>query len=676
MAAQPRQAQRRRVKQQELKVEEFGQCNGMETREQRDAIQKGDYSWLMNIQPVGRKTLRFLNGKGATLYTAPGGKLILWFNSYIIGTTYYFAVFLNDGTADQVAVIGGAVTHISATPGTFWSGTGQYPHFTGVAASGVLIVSPLGYWAWDGTTLYAAGAVAPSWVSGLTAPIIATGTTNGTAVVTALSTTIGLFVGMGASAADITAGQTILSIDSPTQITLSAVASGSHVGETITFSPQVYTGTTNGTAVITGLSSTVGLVIGMGASATDITAGQTIKSIDSGTQITLSAAASGSNTGETITFYWNMPSGVSGTAIEIYNATPWIVNGRTIIAAAPANGATFATSAGGVSLPVKDAYVQDGYSGLKQLDGFLYLFAHGAIDVISDVSTSGTPPSTTFLRVNVSPKIGTPWRDTIVQLPSSIAFANPTGCYEVSGGQARKISPSFDGIFENATYPVAASDPSGYHPSAFLVTLSEAVCYGLTLTINDPDTATAVHALGMWDGQRWFLATQETQPIIVGTQDSDSVSTGWGSDATTIYQMFAVGSLTLAKKAKSWFSAGQSGLTMRKMLERLYAQFGNFLTAQPIINVTVDTERLSVLCPAIVSTPGQLIFTGNNGVPIQFQNNSSVNINFVSSFYPLVVAGSAPGIVCVIFGLTFQSSMATLDIVSLTVGYIDYSRWE
>ena len=37
MAAQPRQAQRRRVKQQELKVEEFGQCNGMETREQRDA---------------------------------------------------------------------------------------------------------------------------------------------------------------------------------------------------------------------------------------------------------------------------------------------------------------------------------------------------------------------------------------------------------------------------------------------------------------------------------------------------------------------------------------------------------------------------------------------------------------------------------------------------------------
>ena len=112
------------------------------------------------------------------------------------------------------------------------------------------------------------------------------------------------------------------------------------------------------------------------------------------------------------------------------------------------------------------------------------------------------------------------------------------------------------------------------------------------------------------------------------------------------------------------------------MLERLYAQFGNFLTAQPIINVTVDTERLSVLCPAIVSTPGQLIFTGNNGVPIQFQNNSSVNINFVSSFYPLVVAGAAPGIVCVIFGLTFQSSMATLDIVSLTVGYIDYSRWE
>ncbi|HEY1684041.1 MAG TPA: autotransporter-associated beta strand repeat-containing protein [Tepidisphaeraceae bacterium] len=61
--------------------------------------------------------------------------------------------------------------------------------------------------------------------------------------------------------------------------------------------PASQTGdTTSGTAVVTGLSSTAGLVVGQAVSGTGIASGSTIKSIDSSSQITLSANATATNT--------------------------------------------------------------------------------------------------------------------------------------------------------------------------------------------------------------------------------------------------------------------------------------------------------------------------------------------------------------------------------------------
>jgi hypothetical protein len=667
-----RPARSARPKQQELKVEEFNAVQGMETREQRNAIQKGSYSWTMNIQPIGARTLRFMNGKGPTLYTAPGGLTILADGTCIIGTAFYAIVFLSDGSAEQVAIAGGATTAIGSAS-TFYGGSGAYPAFAAFGNSGIIIVSPLGYWAWDGTTLYAAGAEAPTWLSGETPTFQITGTaTNGQPTITAIASTAAIVVGDAWLGAGFVAGTYVTIINSATEVTVSNNFTGTTGTHTFTVNPLGYSGTaTNGSANITAMPSTTGIVVGQALfndSIAGFATGTTVTAIVSGTEITVSNEFTGITGAISFIVDWPMPSGIVGTAIEIYNASPWIVNGRTILASAPANGADFATSDGAVSLTVKDSYVQAGYTGLKQLDGFLYLIAASAVDVISDVQTSGSPASTTFLRVNVSPLIGSPWRDTIVALPSSIAFANATGCYEVAGGQAQKISDSADGIFENATFSA--------NPSACIVTLSETICYGLTLRIADPDTKTAANVLLMWDGKRWFLATQETQPTIVATQDDGSVLTGWGSDGTTLFSMFAVPSTNLTKKSKSWFAQGDSGITTRKMLKRIYAQFGNLPVEEPSLSLTIDTENLSVLCPSIVSTPLSLEFINNSGGIIQFQNNSGQDIFFSVAEYPLIVAGSAPGIICCIFALTLQSAMATLDIVGIAIGYIDYSRWE
>lgn len=538
-------APNKQLKQQTMEIEEFAVVQGMETREQRDAITPGFYSWLMNMQPIGKRTLRILDGKASTLYTAPGGDSILWYYTAIIGTTYYLIVFLTSGKADQVQISNGTVTHISTVANTFWNGTGEYPHAVSWGNKGILIVSTVSanaYWAWDGTTLYAASAAAPTWLY-----------------------------------------------------------------------PSGSTKTT-------------------------------------------------------------MPTGVSGTAVEIYSSMVWIINGLTIQASAPSVGTDFATSDGGVNLTVQDAYVQDGYSGLKALDGFLYLYAHGAVDVISDVQTSGSPATTTFLRVPISTSIGSPWRDSIVASPTSLISANTTGVYEVAGGNIRKVSDSLDGIFETATFPVAATDPSGFHPTSVMVTLNEVACYALTITVTDPDTNTAINGLALWDGKRWFLATQETQPVVVQRQDSDSVFSCWGSDRTTIYKMFNVASSTLSKKGKSWMTLGKLPINMYKSLERVYAQFANAPAGAPFTSFNIDTET-STFPTTALGTPGILTFINNSGATIQFQNNSSQDINF-TGIYPLIAGGNAGGIICLLFGLTFSTTTATLDIVGLAIGYTAYFRWE
>jgi hypothetical protein len=83
------------------------------------------------------------------------------------------------------------------------------------------------------------------------------------------------------------------------------VMQGGPIGQsmvaTYTFTTIPFTGnTTSGSTTITGVSSTVGLAVGLGLSGTGIPSGASIVSIGSGT-VTISAAATATNTGVTVT---------------------------------------------------------------------------------------------------------------------------------------------------------------------------------------------------------------------------------------------------------------------------------------------------------------------------------------------------------------------------------------
>ena len=193
---------------------------GINTKSPRMSIEDNECSWLENIFPIGKGNARTMWGKGSAVYTQGGGKTIVMLFYYNIGALPYGLVVLNDGTAIQFRTDTGATTTITSTVSAFYNG-GSLPGFAQYGSSGIVIVSPTtsnGYYAWDGTTLYSAGSTAPSWLSGLTSPLVYTGNTHTSITVDSMSSTTGLQVGMTVSGSGVQAGTTIASIVSATSI--------------------------------------------------------------------------------------------------------------------------------------------------------------------------------------------------------------------------------------------------------------------------------------------------------------------------------------------------------------------------------------------------------------------------------------------------------------------------
>ena len=122
--------------------------------------------WQENLIKTGEGCLRTLWDKGPALYTAPGGKTIIYYFFYNIGPTNYAAVFLSDGTAYSINSITGASTTISATANTFYnSGLSTQIPVCGQWGTTYLIIAnnfnQNNYWVWDGTLLYTAGSLSP-----------------------------------------------------------------------------------------------------------------------------------------------------------------------------------------------------------------------------------------------------------------------------------------------------------------------------------------------------------------------------------------------------------------------------------------------------------------------------------------------------------------------------------
>ena len=136
--------------------EDFGSLN---TKVPRPSVGDSEFFWTQNWMPIALGRLRTLYAEGSNLYSATGGKTIVYTYQYVLNSIPYWAVFLSDGTAVQVNGNTSAVTTISSVANTFYNPSTPtlLPACAQFQNKYLAIVNTLqqsNYWMWDGTSLF------------------------------------------------------------------------------------------------------------------------------------------------------------------------------------------------------------------------------------------------------------------------------------------------------------------------------------------------------------------------------------------------------------------------------------------------------------------------------------------------------------------------------------------
>jgi hypothetical protein len=268
-----------------------------------------------------------------------------------------------------------------------------------------------------------------------------------------------------------------------------------------------------------------------------------------------------------------MPQGgqnpISGIAIQVFKNRVWLVNKTFRYTTAAGSVSDFAASDGGVIAQNTDNDLVYQLYGLAQTSGFLYEFGDSSVNAISNptATTTNAVTTTQYTVTNIDPQIGTLWPDTIQSFGEAVVFASPLGIFAVYGGTIRKISTELDDMFVNMS-----GAPSGTQlPSAAIVILFGIKFYALAIFIFDPIQQQRRQLILLWDGQKFFVATQDaliTGLTTVNTGGTTNVYyTAYGqAGGTTIYRCFTRPSATLQKKLISKFYGGDSAQQYKQAL--------------------------------------------------------------------------------------------------------------
>jgi hypothetical protein len=367
-----------------------------------------------------------------------------------------------------------------------------------------------------------------------------------------------------------------------------------------------------------------------------------------------------------------MPNGISGTAIEIYQARVWIANGSLVFFSSPGDGASFSGSLGGGAFTSSDSFLKSAFGAIRQANGFLYLFGDSSINVVSNVQSSGSPIVTTFNNQNIDPQVGTSWPNSVAAFGRGLVFANQRGVFALFGGAAEKISDDLDGTFGAIQALLAGVTPTT-QPSAALVMLFSIRVYCLLIPVFDPLTGANRNVLATWDGKKWFMLSQDATLDFVATQEINSVLTGWGTDTKTLFRLFQTTTTTLNKIIQTKLWAGDAWLILKATM-RLYMQGqdnsggGYFLTGtlDQISDTGSDNTPFSLFSHVNI-----ISWFATGGAELQWTGAGGAELNFGAA--GLTVSGiDMPGSGAVI-GLTLQSTSPDFTIVALALLYKDQS---
>lgn len=355
-----------------------------------------------------------------------------------------------------------------------------------------------------------------------------------------------------------------------------------------------------------------------------------------------------------------MPFGIQGTALETYQSRVWVQEGEKISYTAPGSVTDFSTSNGGGSFSSTDSFLRVEFSQLVQSNGFLYLIADSSINAISGVSTSGTPPTTTFTNQNIDPEIGTPYGASVDVFSRNIVFANAYGAHVSYGGAVTKISRELDGFY--ASVPGFAGQP---------LSAAKAVIFGrkvwmVLVPVIDPVTAQQVNKLLVWDGRVWFVTSQDAALTFVAHQEINAVLTAYGTNGTEVFPLFQRPSDGFTKRIQTKL-VDRASYVLTKTMTRLFGlvSYGSF--ESPEIRVTIDNENSSAVANAAFS-PNALTWTNDFGQTMTWTNDTGQTLEWFSASNSIsVLEPTAVGQAGVMGGLTIETESSDVTVVSFAL---------
>lgn len=162
-------------------------------------------------------------------------------------------------------------------------------------------------------------------------------------------------------------------------------------------------------------------------------------------------------------------------------------------------------------------------------------------------------------------------------------LANSFGVHAIYGGAIQKVSTELDGIFDTGNLANVL-----FGPSSAVTTLFGVHVFCILMPIIDPLSGNPRNALFMWDGKRWWSASQSVAMIKIMTLEWGSVISAWGLDVaqTTIRQLFANPSSLTTKTLVSRL-AREPHIAMQKKGWMLFAMWSGDAT----LDFTWDTEN-------------------------------------------------------------------------------------
>ena len=586
---------------------------GVNTKANRTAIDKEEFSWLENAMPIGYANLKIIPNYATANVTF--GNSVTTLTSTDINNANYALGFCKDGRAEAVNVTDYSKSNVAVT-GTF-SNSGI--NVTQWKSERALIADPNnGIYSWDGTNLVSIGSVgsvaitnggsnysstpaivisAPNQTGGIQATAQATVTAN---VVSAITLT------------EAGSGYT-----SPPTVTITG---GGGVNATaicslVTFKKgTVSVLITNGGTDYTNAANIVVTISGGGgsnAAGTAIVGGGQI------TRVVMTNAGSNYTNNSNITVTITGGGGSNATAkaviqtdtvsgIQTFSGRTWVSQGRTVTYSAAGSYSDF-TSVSAGSLTLTDNTLHSNIIQLLAANNFLYIFGEDSINVFSDVRVTNTG-TTIFTNTNVSASVGTRLPYAIFPYFRSVLFMNEYGAYALVGSTTSKISDALDGVFPNIDFTTAII-------TAGQVLLNNILCAAFNIRYNDSGTYRYIQAV--FFEKKWFFTNQNTALKLITSIPTGGKINMYGTTGTNLLHLYQDASSEIGSIVETALMPMTDPIRTKQALK---IGIEATISGAAVLNTTIDSEAAS---SPPYSLGNYVVWINNFGTAISWLNNSS-----------------------------------------------------